>query len=228
MVVCSIEDYCMPKHPSDFFKDLWREKAEKVRSASASSSASTAHRTARGRRVAAGQIGRAIQVDADGAEVRHGLDCPCAQFKKKGWHPVQRHDIGGAAAAAAGGSSPPRAPSSGTDESRSPSGPLSLGQCVSTSPSSARPSCTASPTRRPSSGGTACSPRCSATRTGSCCTTPTGWTRPTSTAPTSPRATGRPGSATYPARSRASAPPSTSTSSPSRSSSATGSRARRA
>lgn len=135
---------------------------------------------------------------------------------------------GGAAAPAAGGSPPSRAPSWSTAESRCPSWSPSLGSCVTTCPSSARPSRAASPARRPSNGGTACSPRYPATRTGSCRATPSRWTRLTSTTPTSPRATGRPGSAAYPARSRASASQSMSTRIPSRSSATTGSLARRA
>lgn len=120
------------------------------------------------------------------------------------------------------------APSWSTAASRSPPGSPSSGSCATTSPSSARPSCAASPTRRPSSGGTACLPRYPATRTGLCCAKPSGLTRSTSTTPASPRATGRPGSAASPARSCASASPSTSTRTLSRSSAATGSPARRA
>lgn len=84
-------------------------------------------------------------------------------------------------AAAAEGSPPSRAPSLSTVERRSLSGSLSLDSCAPSSPSSARPSCSASPTRRPSSGGTACSPRYPATRTVPCCATPSGSTRGTST-----------------------------------------------
>lgn len=112
--------------------------------------------------------------------------------------------------------------------SPSPPGSPSSGSCATASPSSARPSCAASPTRRLSTGGTACSPRYPATRTGSCCATPSGLTRPTSTTPTSPRATGRPGSAAYPASSSASASPSTGTRTRSRSPAATASPVRRA
>lgn len=87
----------------------------------------------------------------------------------------------GAAAAAAGGLPPSRAPSLSTVERRSLSGSLSLDSCAPSSPSSARPSCSASPTRRPSGGGTACSPRYPASRTVPCCATPSGSTRGTST-----------------------------------------------
>lgn len=123
---------------------------------------------------------------------------------------------------------PPPAPSSSTAASRLRPGFPSSSPCATTSPSSARPSCAASPTRWPSSGGTACSPRCPVTRTGSCCATPSGLTRPTSTTQTSPRATGRPGNAAYPARGCASASPSKSTRTQSRSVAATESPARRA
>ena len=123
---------------------------------------------------------------------------------------------------------PSRAPSSCTAGSRSPSGSPSSGPCATTSPSSARPSCAASPTRPPSSGGTACSPRYPATRTGSCRATPSGSTRPTSTTPTSQRATSGPASAACPARSPATALPSTSTGTRSRSPATTGGQARRA
>lgn len=98
-----------------------------------------------------------------------------------GTGPLWPGSRGRAADAAAGGSPPSRAQSSRTAASRLPPWLPSSGSCATTSPSSARLSCSASPTRRPSSVGIVCSPRCPATGTESCRATPPGLMRPTST-----------------------------------------------